>query len=304
MNAVQIGLLTAICLCVAPVAHAHEPLWGESPQTFAFGVIHPEIRFGFENDTLLLNGDRRIGNPDGLSRSRFETLLGLQYAPKTSLNLKLEIPIVQVLTSQRIAGMDRHSGATGLGDIMLSAKSRFYQKYGEDWKVHQSYTVGVQLPTGAHGGRTPNGLLFAPSDQPGSGKFGILLGYAFAYERLNDTVWASAVYMHDLGNRGSKGDMLDVDANYGYWIRRARRPQDLGVILAAGTHLEGMGHDRQGADADPDSGSTLAGLQSSLIVTRGQAQFRIGILVPLYQCVSGTQLRSEIQARAGIEILL
>ena len=36
------GLIAAFTLGVQTTARAHEPLWGETPQTFAFGVIHPE----------------------------------------------------------------------------------------------------------------------------------------------------------------------------------------------------------------------------------------------------------------------
>lgn len=295
----------AVCLVctLAQKASAHEPLWGESPQTFAFGVLHPELRFGFENDCLLLRGSSRLGNPDLLRRTRLDGLFSLQYAPKTSLNIRIDLPFAQVLTSQRINGQLRHSGATGLGNITLSAKSRFYQRFGEDWKVHQSCVVGLSLPTGA-GGFYPDGSRLSPSDAPGSSKFGVMLGYAFAYERLKDTIWASAMFMSDLGGSGSRGASLEVDASYGYWVRRSKRPQELGVILAAGFHYQSRGHDRIEGGSDPDSGFKAVGLQASLIATKGQAQLRAGVLVPVYQHVNGTQLRPEIQVRAGLEILL
>jgi hypothetical protein len=306
MSIYRIPLLAAlIVFCLLPTgAKAHEPLWGESPQTFGFGVFHPEFRLGYENDHLLLRGSRLLDNPAALRRSRLDALLSFQYAPKTSLNLKVDIPVVAVSMQQRIGTQLQRSSVTGLGDIVLSAKSRFYQKFGEDWKVHHAYMVGLQLPTGEQGGRYPDGSLLSPSDQPGSGKLGWMLGYAFAYERLKDTVWASAMVMGDFGSNGTKGDMLQLDANYGYWIKRALKPQDLGIILAGGVHGEWMSRDRLATGADPDSGYTLAGLQSSLIATKGQGQARIGLLIPVYQRVNGTQLRSEVQVRAGVEILL
>jgi hypothetical protein len=131
-----------------------------------------------------------------------------------------------------------------------------------------------------------------------------MLGYAYAYERLKDTVWASAMFMTDIGGAGSRGPSLELDGNYGYWVRRAKRPQDLGVIIAAGVHLQAAGRDRIASGDDPNSGFDLAGLQASLIATKGQAQFRAGLLVPVYQRVNGTQLRPEVQVRAGMEILL
>lgn len=305
MRTTSAVIVAALCLVgtLAQSASAHEPLWGESPQTFAFGVLHPELRFGFENDDLLLRGSSRLENPDLLRRTRLDGLFSLQYAPRTSLNLRVDVPFAQVLTSERVGGQLRHSGVTGLGNISLSAKSRFYQKFGEDWKVHQSYVIGLSLPTGA-GGFYPDGSRISPSDAPGSNKFGVMVGYAYAYERLKDTVWASAMFMSDLGGSGSRGANLEIDANYGYWVKRSKRPQDLGVIVAAGLHYQSQGHDRIERGNDPNSGFDLGGLQASLIATKGQAQFRAGVLVPVYQHVNGTQLRPEIQVRAGLEILL
>jgi hypothetical protein len=295
----------ALLLFLLPtMAHAHEPLWGESPQTFAFGVWHPEVRFGFENASQLLSGGRRLANPDALRRSRFEAQLGVQYAPTTSLNVKLEIPVATVWNQQRINGQLRRNSITGLGNAVFSAKTRFYQRFGPDWKIHQSFSVGLQLPTGEHNGRLPDGSLLGTSFQPGSGKWGVQLGYAFAWERLQDTTWMSAMYVHDFGGSGSRGDFFQLDANYGYWVVRAKRPQDFGSVLAAGLHFEQMGRDRLALGTDPDSGYSMLGLQGSWIVTKGQTQFRAGILVPISQHINGVQLRPEVQFRMGLEILL
>lgn len=294
----------ALGVLLSSAAHAHEPLWGESPQTFAFGVWHPEVRFGYENASLLLRGSRELLNPDALRRSRFDGLFGVQYAPTTSLNVKVEIPYVTVWNRQRISGQLRDSRVSGLGNVVLSAKSRFYQRFGPDWKIHQSFTLGLQLPTGENGGRLPDGSLLGPSFQPGSGKWGVQLGYAFAWERLQDTTWLSLMYAQDFGGSGSKGNFFQLDANYGYWVLRAKRPQDFGLVFAAGPHFEAMGRDRLVSGLDPDSGYSMFGLQGSLIVTKGQGQFRLGVLVPVAQNVNGLQLRPEIQVRAGLEILL
>src|SRR6185436_16401649 len=118
-----------------------------------------------------------------------------------------------------------------------------------------------------HSGREIDGAPLQPSEQPGSGKWGYMLGYSYAYERLKDTTWASVMYMGDLGGNGAKGDMLTADADYGYWVKRPFRPQDLGIILAAGPHWEWMAHDRLSTGLDPNSGYSLLAAQISLITT-------------------------------------
>ena len=198
-------------------ALAHEPLWGETPQTFAFGVVHPEFRF-----------------------AHGETRFSLQYAPETTRNLRLEVPFV----------------ANGqVGDSVLSIKSRLHARFGPDFKQMDALILGVQ--TGHLGGQ---------------------VGYAFAHERLTDTIWASAMH-----TRTKTGGMTEFDAAYGYWVKRASTPVDTGVVLALGGHHEAM------------PGERLTGVHSSLIVTKGQTQARFGMLFP-------TQGRAQV--RFGIEALL
>lgn len=298
------GTLMLLFLCMlTQIASAHEPLWGESPQTFAFGIWHPEIRFGLQNKHLLLRGATRLDNMEGLQRTRLDGVLGIQYAPKTSMNVRLEIPYANVQSSSYIRGVLRTSRTSGLGDLMLSIKSRLAQRFGQDWKEHQAYAVGLQLPTGHHTGREADGSLLGPSEQPGSGKWGYSLGYSYAYERFQDTIWASMMFMGDLGGGGRKGGMFSLDTNYGYWIKRAHKSQELGIILANGLHYEWMGKDELATGVDPDSGYSLLALQVSLIATKGTFQFRAGALFPLYQNVNGIQLRPDVQVRVGIEAL-
>jgi hypothetical protein len=284
-------------------AHAHEPLWGDSPQTFAFGVRHPAVRLSYSNDYRLLSGGKIAANPTGLRRSRLDTVVSYQYSPLTSLNVRVEVPFTQIRAAQTVGGTRRSTSASGLGDIAVIAKSRLRQRFGEDWKEHQSVIGGLQLPTGSRAGVYPDGKPLGVADRPASGHFGVIAGYAYAYERLEDTIWASVGYRHEFGGRERRGDVLEADLNYGYWIKRATRPQDLGIILSAGPHFEWMGRDRLQAASDPDSGYTMIGIQSSIIVTQGPGQYRLGVMAPLHQRVNGTQLRPEIVVRAAGEWL-
>src|SRR6185436_19757977 len=158
-----VTLLTAL-MALRLAAIGHEPLWGETPQTFAFGVWHPELRFSFENDALLLGGSHRIANPAGLGRSRLDSFLSFQTAPMTALNLKLEIPYSSIWNRQKVGGMLRTSAAAGFGDLLVSAKSRFGEQFGPTWKVHHAAILGLKLPTGAHNGKAPDGSFMSPSD--------------------------------------------------------------------------------------------------------------------------------------------
>jgi hypothetical protein len=300
---VAAGLLLAAMTAGSSV-RAHEPLWGETPQTFSFGVIHPEYRYGFAREASLFRGSQRIDDPLQQRLHRQENLLSLQYAPKTTLNIRLEAPFATVTTEQTEDGQTRRSSVSGPGDFVLSAKNRFDVRFGPNWKAMHAATVGLQLPTGAHDGRDVDGTLLPPSKQPGTGNWGVMLGYSYAFERLQDTVWASAMYMRDLTGSNRRGDSLMLDAAYGYWIHRANRPQDFGAVLAGGLHAEGKGRDRIAVPTGEDTGGRMVGVQASLIATKGQGQARVGVLLPVYQHYNGTQLGlTGIQVRAGVEAL-
>lgn len=281
-------------LLVCVPARAHEPLWGETAQTFAFGIVHPAVRVGYQASS----------GPEERRATRQENVFSLQYSPRTTLNLRLDLPYSRVTHTQRINGSLRRSAASGFGDLTLSAKSRFRADFGPDWKRMHAYSVGIQLPTGESGGREPDGTLLMPSEQPGTGNWGLLLGYAFAYERLQDTVWASVMATRDVSGSRRRGDRVMLDLSYGYWLRPANRPQDLGIILAAGPHFEAMGRDRTPGARSPDSGYRTLGIQATLIGTKGQSQGRIGLLLPLTRRDNGIRTVESVQVRAGFEVLL
>lgn len=207
----------AVLALVAPPAAAHEPLWGETPQTFAFGVVHPELRL-----------------------SRGQTLLSVQYASRPDRNFKIEAPF----------GRDGQ-----VQEVMLGVKSRLHVRLGPDFKQMGALLLGVHT-------RQPGGQI----------------GYAFAHERLTDTIWVSA-----LRTQTREGGATEIDAAYGYWVKRARTPADLGVVVALGGHHESLPEGRR------------AGVHGALIVTRGQRQARIGALLPRH---------GRAQVRLGIEALL
>lgn len=201
-----------------------------------------------------------------------------------------------------MAGSTKTSDTAGFGDMVLSAKSRFGERFGPTWKIHHAAFLGLKLPTGAHSGRMPDGSLLSPSDQPGTGKWGIQTGYAVGYERMQDTMWLAASYMRDFGGASSRGDMWTFDPAYGYWLQRPTKPEHLGILAAAGLHGEWTGKDRLSSGSDPNTGYSMLGFQTTLIVTKGRGQARIGALLPIYQRANGVQLRPEVQIRGGAEM--
>jgi hypothetical protein len=257
-------------------AHAHEPLWGETPTVFGFGIIHPEVRASYRDAGNLRGG--------AIRQRMLETETMVQYAPSTAINVMLDIPWMESIREQRppggTRGHRRKVVINGLGDIELTAKRRFSVRQEEGLSIQNSLIYGLKLPTGENDHRDTSGRRADPHDQPGTGKLGLVLGYAWDRERIEDTIWASFLYHRDLGGGFRMGDMLEADAAYGRWLIRPNEAAQLGFNLALGLHGEFHANDPLGGGREAENGHSLLGVQVTPIFTKGTHQFRIGVFLP------------------------
>ena len=293
---VGLALTCAIGLMLgsgAPAA-AHEPLFGETPTVFGPGVIHPEVKLKFFDAGS-------SGRRGGERMRMFEQEYMVDYGISRYLNLRLEAPYFNNTHWENTGGRVQRATVSGLGDIMLRGKYRFGLKQATGFQVQHSALFGVKLPTGASDHRFANGERLDPSDQTGSGKLGFLLGYAFDRETVADTVWASARWMRDVGGGFRRGDHVELDTAYGYWLKRANTPDELGIIVPIGLHAEIAGSDRLGNGRSAGNGYRTAGLQLTGIATKGRNQYRIGVFVPLLRSGHESHTRYPVQIRAAFE---
>jgi len=287
---------TLMLLCAAPAAtSAHEPLWGETPTIFGPGVFHPEIRIG----------TRRHGGasaPGDESSREVEQEYGLQYGINRFVNVRLVLPAVRTDLEENVAGTIQRTQVAGLGDALLSAKYRFHLRQETGFQTSQALVVGWKVPTGEDDLRGPTGARLAPSDQPGSGRHGVEIGYAFDRERLVDSAWTSAFYRHEFGGGFRRGDALEVDAAYGRWIVRPNVAEDLGINLAVGVHGEAMTDDRLEGDLSAGNRHEVAGVHVTPIITKGRYQLRLGLFVPLLKGGDEQETDFRYEFRAGWEM--
>jgi hypothetical protein len=285
-------LLGAASVLLAAPARAHEPLWGETPTVFGFGIIHPEVRFGY----------RDAGSARGGVRQRmWEQETMVQYAPSTRLNLMLEVPWMQSLRETRRGGRPRRVVINGLGDAELTAKRRFSVRQAEGLNVQQSLIYGLKLPTGESNHRDVGGGRADPHDQTGTGKPGLILGYAWDRERIDDTVWASVRYHRDLGGGFRMGDALEADTAYGRWLIRPNEASQPGLNLALGLHGELHRADRLEGGRSAGNAHHLLGVQVTPIFTRGSHQVRFGMFVPFARSGPGDHADFPYEVRFAFE---
>ena len=289
-------LMAGLVLALIPgLAHAHEPLWGEAPTTLPYGIVHPVVKVKMMMADELFSGSSSTRNPKSRRMEHLAIETKVVYGLNERLNLALELPYVRTAVSRRAGGRRLTTFGEGPGDLTLLAKYRTSLKVASGSSEKQAVLFGIKLPTGERVGA------LGPHESPGSGKFGYVAGYIWNLEHVQDTWWASAIYRQDLGPGYRRGGHLMVDTSYGYWVKRANQQSEVGVLLLVGPHLEVSGGDHRRAGRDPNSGGEMLAIQSGIVVTRGNHQFRAGALVPFYRRVNGRQLGADFQLAIGIE---
>lgn len=268
-------------------AEAHEPLWGETPSIFGPRVFHPEVRIG-------------VTRHRGASSREIEQEYGMQYGINRFVNARLVLPAVRMDVQD--GGAPGATRVSGIDDALLSLKYRFRLRQDTGFQASQALIVGWKLPTGDDDERDLSGARITASDQPGSGRHGIEVGYAAGRERLVDSIWTSAFYTHEIGDGFRRGDTFEVNAAYGRWVVRPNVAENLGVNLAAGVHAMAMADDRLDGDVSSGNGHRVAGLQVTPIVTKGRSQYRLGVFVPLLKSGNEEELNFDYQVRFGWEM--
>ena len=277
--------LGVLCAGVT-LALAHEPLWGETPTIFGPYVFHPEIHFGYHG------GPMREGHAD----------VGLQYGINRFVNVKATLPMGRMEMDESVGGTTEETRVSGIGDALVAMKWRFFLEQEKGYQLSQALVAGWKLPTGNDDSLDAAGNRLPPGMQSGSGKHGLELGYAIDRERLKDNLWASAFYMHDFGDGFRRGDMFEADAAYGRWVVLPNVADDLGINLAVGAHAEWTADDHLEDDTTAGNAHRYAGIHFTPIFTKGRAQYRVGVFIPLYKGGSEVETDFDYELRAGWEM--
>jgi hypothetical protein len=288
------ALVGATLLAAPTAARAHEPLWGETPTVFGFGVIHPELKAEF-----LRAGRLRQPGDERMRMWMQELMIG--YAPSTAVNLRIMIPLMNGLHEMRMADGVQSVPVSGFGDTTIQAKHRFAVRQDIGLNIQHSVIAGIKLPTGRSNLRAADGGRLEPHHQPGTGNFGIRLGYAADRETIDDTIWGSVIWTRDLGGGFRMGDMLQLTAAYGRWVVVAREAADWGVNLALGLHADIHTGDILGGGRRAGNSHSVLGLHFTPIVTKGNHQFRVGVFVPFARSGPADHVDFPFEFRAAFE---
>jgi hypothetical protein len=182
----------------------------------------------FQRSGLLtgLIADKKEGG--GTKLLTLSSFAELRYTPATHWIFGVRVPY---LVESRL----RRPGAatetvSGLGDVVVSVKHRFYRWVGPWADRHAAIELGLKLPTGATGRPVDPAVPVALRNrlQPGTGSTDALLDVVYQQARRRLVLAADAGYRYNTEGKGDyrRGDeaQLNLSAQYVLFPRDYTRP--------------------------------------------------------------------------------
>jgi len=239
----------------------------------------------------LLNGSDPVGDPLHQREFTHVPVVSGHYGVLNTLQAGAIVPFVFRDLETR---MNRFS-ASGVGDVTLYAKWRYYRWDDVGKAMNFSLLAGLELPTGRDD-VVDDGLRLPADLQPGSASWDPFLGTALTYEpgrwRFNAMALAKRVGQgtHDL----NQGDQFfaELAAGNRFWLEPYPGP-----FMRADVALRYRreGGDRQGGGSVPSTGGQLlTAAVNWAFRPRPTVDLQVSVEVPIFEEVRGTQLKNVI----------
>jgi len=241
MTRIVWGLLLGLLIVRSASAN---PIRGNTPGT---GV--------FQRSGLLMGAVADQKQSRATEFSSLSSFVDLRYTPDTHWVFGIRVPY---LVESRAKGIGISSGtASGMGDLVVSVKHRFYRWVGPWADRHAAVEVGLKLPSGETDRPVDPGLPISLQNrlQPGTGSTDGLVDVVYQQARRRFVFSADLGYRYntegDGGYRRGNEAQLNMSASYVLLPRDYTRPGHEVFAVLEGTLLD-IGKDRL-------HGTTLSG---------------------------------------------
>lgn len=207
--------LLLVLLCSVSVAGAQGPAPETAPPLFPGGGL---ISY---NSIFTTRGSipQSAGIVPATARPTFshEGDVNFTWGFHKDFDLTLILPIV---TNHFSSPGGPQMGGTGLGDLLVVAKYRFYRRDSERGTTQASVTLGPKLPTGSTGLTGRDGLRLPTGLQPGSGSTDLFLSANWTYTGLFNLrrLVADEDFHTLLRSEGSQTTRLGSDLESRFWL--------------------------------------------------------------------------------------
>ncbi len=251
----------------------------------------------FQRSGLLAGviADRKeSGDTELLTLSSF---VELRYTPATHWVLGVRVPYL-VESRVKRPGAPTET-ASGLGDVVVSVKHRFYRWVGPWADRHAAIEVGLKLPSGATDRPVDPGLPVALRTrlQPGTGSTDGLVDLVYQQARRRFVFAADAGYRYNTEGDGDyrRGNeaQLNLSAQYVLFPRAYTQPGHEVFAVVEGTFVD-AGKDRlRGAPLQGTDRSAFLLAPGVQYVATERLFLDLSIQVPVWEEVSRGELASR-----------
>lgn len=217
----------------------HEPVFGIGPQTIWQGGIGAGVDF---------HVSRRVSADGERTAEERELHAHVDYGVTEDLTLRISMPLVKNKTETTLhPGAPTSSSATGVGDLMVRAKYRFWHRFSGSTQYHASVIGRAELPSG--------NSTSEPQLSPAGTDY--LAGATISRDGLRYYLWASGIARMNGGAfGGSRTNEFRYDAAFGWrpWV-----PSFTGVDPLLLLEFNGVTMTEGGAHGEPRPAGALLG---------------------------------------------
>ena len=128
--------------------------------------------------------------------------------------------LVPLVTNEYETPSTPNVGGTGLGDVMVLVKYRFYRRDSARGTTQASFTVGPKLPTGRTDLKSGTGILLPATLQPGSGSTDLFVAANWTYTGLFNVrrLVADEDFHAFVRSQGTQATRLGSDLESRFWL--------------------------------------------------------------------------------------
>jgi hypothetical protein len=176
------------------------------------------------NSVFATRGISSVSNGNVLTTARptfsHEGLFHFTWGFHPDFDLTVLVPVVTNRFDVNASGVRSSLGGTGLGDVTLLMKYRFYRRDSERGTTQASVTLGPKTPTGSTRLRGANGLLLPAGLEPGSGSIDFFLGANWTYTGLFSIrrLVADEDFHSTLRSQGTEKTRLGSEVASRFWL--------------------------------------------------------------------------------------
>lgn len=274
------------------VTSAHEPLFSLGPHTLYKGGLGIEFETELLSKSKLLRDGDEISDPKDQRAFRLVFPAEIIYGMTPDLAVTARIPVVYRALEQTISGVRTQKSSSGLGDISLRSKYRFWRRDRLGLQQSAAVVLGIKLPTGDDMAELPLG----------SGSTDWLVGLTAAHEGRRLYLFGDLRYrLNTEAHNREEGDLFFYDAAVGFRpVLTDYYQPDLVLLLEMNGEVAEK--DRSAGTDDPDSGGETVWLGPNFLLSYRNLMLKGGVRFPIVQDLKGTQLAADYEGVIAVEI--